>query len=230
MKQEKYKVFFGGIFVALLMSTSVLGTEKNIPITSRVKTDEKVIAITFDDGPNPDYTEKIQSILKKENVHATFFLLGKNIEKYPSLVQETVQNGHDIGNHSFSHRDFAKLSDEEAMEELRSSQAAFYNLLGSFPVYFRPPYGNLLPRDMPVLKKYFIRVVKWNIDTKDWKDDSTATLVYDIAMKHAAPGAIILCHDNNEKSLEALPKIIHDLKNKGFRFVTISELLNLHKA
>lgn len=220
----RYRISLIGV---LLLSLSHTTLYADYPfIVKKAQTETKQIALTFDDGPEALHTEYILQILASENVKATFFLLGKNIEKHPQLAKKIVEAGHDVGNHSYSHRNFYYLNQIEITEEIKESQYQFYSVFGTFPIYFRPPYGNLNRRDMPLVRQYFHRIIKWSIDTNDWRKSASPSAIKKLILNKVHPGSIILFHEKHIKSLGNLPEIIKALKKEGYSFVTISEFLN----
>jgi peptidoglycan/xylan/chitin deacetylase (PgdA/CDA1 family) len=185
----------------------------------------KQIALTFDDGPHPKHTEYVLSVLASENIKATFFLLGKNIETFPDLAKKINRAGHELGNHSYSHRNFHHLNQVEIMEEIKASQYQFYSVFGTFPIYFRPPYGNINRRDLPLAKQYFHRIIKWSIDTNDWRKSANPNTIKKLILNKVRPGSIILFHEKHIRALGNLDEIISSLKNEGYEFVTVSKFL-----
>ncbi|MBC7503769.1 polysaccharide deacetylase family protein [Candidatus Gracilibacteria bacterium] len=185
----------------------------------------KKIALTFDDGPSEKYTNNLLDILKKENIRATFFVLGKNASLYPKILQREYSEGHEIGNHSYSHANFTKLSPLMIQNELYETDQAIYRAIGIYPHIFRPPYG---ATNSGVLAEIFMPSILWSIDTRDWK---THNIQSDIAsVEHTKEGDIIILHDIHEESVASVANIITILRAQGFTFVTISELLSLSES
>jgi peptidoglycan-N-acetylglucosamine deacetylase len=214
------------ILTYLFFSSMLSAQMKPDLIVKRIHTLEKVVALTFDDGPNKEYTESVLKILRKNKVKATFFLVAKNVLKYPALAQKIKAEGHEIGNHSLNHFDYSLLTEDAVLEDVLISQTIFYQKLGNFPLFFRPPYGNLDITNYAVLDRYFEKIVKWSIDPKDWDPTTNRNKILNIVFKHLKPGSIIILHDNNKTSLKALPKIIKKAKKLGYRFETLEGLLN----
>jgi len=203
-----------------------LGLDASYPfIVKKGKPRSKQIALTFDDGPHPRHTDYVLDILASENIKATFFLLGRNIEMFPELAKKIKKNGHELGNHSFTHRNFHHLNQVEIMEEIKASQYQFYKVFGTFPIYFRPPYGNINRRDLPLAKRYFHRVIKWSIDTNDWRKSADPKAIKKLILNKVRPGSIILFHEKHIRSLGNLDEIITSLKNEGYEFVPVSTFL-----
>ena len=185
------------------------------------------IALTFDDGPNPYYTPQILSILQKYNVKATFFCVGRQVAAYPGLVLREYNAGHVIGNHSWSHPDMALLTATSIRLQLVSTSDAIQEATGVRPLYFRPPYGIM---SVPVLTEAYhlgFTTVIWNDEARDWQLPGASVIVNRILWL-ARNGAIILLHDgggNRSQTVAALPYIIRGLRARGFRLVTIAQMM-----
>jgi peptidoglycan/xylan/chitin deacetylase (PgdA/CDA1 family) len=187
--------------------------------------EDKFVAITFDDGPSYNTVNTIIDILKTHESKATFFLLGERINK---KIHETVRKiheaGHEIGNHSWSHKKLTSLSDNEQFQELERTNTAIKNIIQEDIKWFRPPYGchdeNVL-KNVNLLNMYSIL---WTVDSLDWKNDKSEVLVERV-ISAVHNGAIILFHDHDSRAntVEALPRIITILKKSGYKLVTLSE-------
>lgn len=178
------------------------------------------IALTFDDGPNEACTGRLLDGLKKRNVKATFFVIGKNVKANPKLTKRIHDEGHMIGNHTYSHIDMSKVSEEKAGKELKKTSRAVHAATGEYPRYMRPPYGvcsQELEASLDML------LVRWTIDPLDWKTENTGEIVKKVVTK-AEENDIILLHDCYNSSVDAALKIIDILQKKGFEFVTVDEL------
>lgn len=182
----------------------------------------KCIALTFDDGPGP-YTGKLLNILAARRVHATFFLLGSSVSHQPNLVRRISREGHEIGNHSYTHPDLTGLSTEEVEGELGKTQQAIYGALGRRPRLLRPPYGSTDEHVLQVAKKMRMPQIFWTVDTLDWQIRESAP-VAEKATSHPGRGGIILMHDTRPTSVDAVPSIVDGLRRKGFALVTVPEL------
>jgi peptidoglycan/xylan/chitin deacetylase (PgdA/CDA1 family) len=196
---------------------------------------EKAVALTFDDGPSPIYTPQIMVLLKHYQAHGTFFVLGHNVEQYPWLVQAELKNGHEVGNHSFSHLRMTKADQRSRQRELERT-AVDLDLLGCPQSHrlFRPPYSAFDDR----LKTYMAHthrcLVLWSIDSGDWRGLAAPAIINNV-LNRVRNGAIIIFHDSDENArvdrhptVEALKTILPALKTAGYRMVTISELLHRH--
>lgn len=192
-----------------------------IETLSTAAEESKQIAITFDDGPNPDYTMKLLKGLKKRGVKATFFVLGEEVERYPDILKATYDDGHMIGVHSYQHVNFGQIGDAAAMEQVEKTQQAIYDVTGEYTGYIRPPYGcwkKELDQELPMIE------VLWDIDPLDWATKDADTVVQRVLQK-IPNGSIILLHDASESSVSAAFTIIDTLQKQGYEFVTVEELM-----
>ena len=189
-----------------------------------VNVDDKVIALTFDDGPS-QYTNKILDILKKYDACGTFFVIGNHVQFYSDELRRMLKEGSEIGNHSFDHKLLTRLSEDEFKEEINKTNESIKKVTGFTPTLFRPTYGGYNNR----LKGYTdLKFVLWDIDSRDWKVKSKERILNNI-LPYVKPGKIVLMHDNHVYSVNALEDLIKNLKNSGYKFVTVSELLEIKK-
>ncbi len=189
-----------------------------------VSLDDKVVALTFDDGPSK-YTDKILNILKKYNACGTFFLIGNKVEFYSDVLKRMLEEGSEIGNHSYDHKLLTRLSKEDFQEEINKTQEAIKKVTGFTPTLFRPTYGGYTN----VLKSYTdLKFVLWDVDSRDWQVKSKDKILNNI-LPNVKSGSIVLMHDNHKYALDALEDILVNLKEQGYKFVTVSELLELKK-
>ncbi len=206
-------------------SHKTLSWEISILTSTTKPTDKKVIALTFDDGPSKKNTNILLDILKTENVKATFYVLWSRAQEYPNILKREYLEWHEIGNHSYSHALFTRMSIRMMQEELYKTDQVVYRTIGIYPKTFRPPYGGI---NTEILEKSAMPAILWSIDPRDWK---THDIIKDInAVKNAKDGDIVLMHDIHEASIASVPIIIKNLKDRGFTFVTISELLSLSET
>ena len=196
----------------------------NAPIKRNIDTSSKVVALTFDDGPSR-YTNDIIDILEKNDAVATFFILGNKVKLYEDTLKKSISNGNEIGNHTFNHKWLTKLTDDEIKEQISNTQSIIEEVTGYTPLLFRPSYGSLNRR---VRKDINLDIVLWNVDTMDWKYKSTNKIVAR-ATNNVKDMDIILLHDTYKSTKDSLEKIITTLKDKGFTFVTVSELKEIKK-
>lgn len=189
-----------------------------------INEEDKVVALTFDDGPSK-YTKDILDILKKYDACGTFFLIGNKVSFYGEVLREMLSEGNEIGNHSYDHKYLTRLSEEEVKDEINKTQDEIKRVTGYTPTLFRPTYGGY----NNTLKSYIdLTFVLWDVDSRDWSVKSTEGIMYNV-FKDVKSGSIILFHDNHEYSVNALPSVIKELKKQGYKFVTVSELLELKK-
>lgn len=183
-------------------------------------TNKKVVALTFDDGPSSN-SKKIVNLLDELNIKATFFVLGCNVEKYADELKYINDHGNEIGNHSYSHPDFRKLSLEQGLKEIEKTQAIVFKTIGRYPRIFRFPYGLV---NKQILNNIKLPTILWNADSLDWQCCDTKTIIKRVE-KEVKENGILLFHDFKNFNEEAIRIIVNDLKKQGFEFVTISELL-----
>ena len=216
-----------GVLVAaganVSVSNSVDGRE--LPIYC-VETQEKKIAISFDAAWGNEDTAKILNILQKNNVRATFFMTGGWVESYPDDVKAILAAGHDLGNHSENHKNMSQLSDAEKKEELMKVHQKVQELTGYEMFLFRPPYGDYDNAVVNVAKDCGYYTIQWDVDSLDWKDYGVDSIIKTVTQhKHLGNGSIILCHNGAKFTAQALDTLIATLKNEGYTFVPISELI-----
>ena len=196
---------------------------------SAVHVDGPFIAMTFDDGPSEKLTPELLDILAQHHIHATFFVIGENAVRHPEILQRAVREGHEIGNHSWSHPAFAKMSDAGVRTELQKTDDAIREALGGHPVLMRPPYGSITARQKQWINAEFgYRIILWDVDPLDWKRPGPAVITSRI-VKETRPGSIILSHDIHPGTIKAMPETFDELQAKGFKFVTVSELIAMGK-
>lgn len=186
----------------------------------------KVVALTFDDGPDPRFTPKILDILKKENVKATFFVIGSRVAKNPHLARRASDEGHLIGNHSYTHPDLKLDTRDKIIQELKKCQDAIYRVTGQEPHYFRPPKGLFDDTTTAIAKQANYKIVLWDVCVEH-KASPTPEREAKRVLLLVRPGYIILAHDgrlNRKNTIKAIPLIIKGLKEKGYEFVTVDEL------
>ena len=198
-------------------------TTKKLPIYN-VATEEKKLSISFDAAWGADKTEKIMDICDEFGVTATFFLVGFWMDKYPDMVKQIHERGFEIGTHSNTHPHMNTLSKEDIVAELQHSIDKIKNLVNTEVTVFRPPFGEYNDRLINTCEELKIYPIQWDVDSLDWKGLSGSQIASRILGK-AANGSIILCHNNSDHIVDALPIVLAGLKNKGYTFVHISELI-----
>lgn len=179
------------------------------------------IALTFDDGPNDEFTPQVLDILDQYHIKAVFFVVGRNVEANPKMAKEIVKRGHTIANHSYSHPDLSKLSDKDVQEEINRTQNIIKEVTKETPTLFRMPYGAGGKRVVDMFPK--LTSVMWNVDSKDWQLRN-GKLIYDEINKQLSDDMLLLMHDTNQGSVDALAKLIPELIDKHYRFVSPEEL------
>ncbi|MFH1776258.1 MAG: polysaccharide deacetylase family protein [Candidatus Omnitrophota bacterium] len=185
----------------------------------------KRIALTFDDGPNAEFTEKTLEILKRYDVKATFFLLGEELEKFPELVKCIVEQGHAIGNHLYTHSHIRQMRIENFISEIEKTQIKIEEFYKNRIKLFRSPYCELsLPALLFAVKKGYTFIM-YSIETNDFMHKNAEDIISEINAQEIEPGDILLFHDNNRGTVAALPSIIDNLQKRGFEFVKVSELI-----
>ena len=200
-----------------------MSSTRSLPIYS-VETNEKKVAISFDCAWGVDYTDKLLDIMQKNDVHCTFFAVQFWVEKYPEYVEKIISAGHEMGTHSRTHSYMSKLSKAEIQDELTTSSSAIEKLTGQKVTLFRPPYGDYNNTLIDTCNEMGIYPIQWDVDSLDWKNLSGTEIAMRV-INGVKNGSIILCHNNGLHTAEALPLIFSTLKNRGYEFVPISELI-----
>ncbi|OGR83948.1 MAG: hypothetical protein A2636_04225 [Elusimicrobia bacterium RIFCSPHIGHO2_01_FULL_64_10] len=236
-------LILGAGFIALLAATWTFSRErsdhlaetleKSVPPSAEIspesapgpagKARPKRIALTFDDGPHPVYTERLLRILRNYRVPATFFVVGKQAELHPGLLKKISREGHLIANHTFHHPDLRRLSDSEIVRELDSTRDTVRSLTGRTAVYFRPPGGRTNDRVERVAEAAGYRMTLWTVLPRDHARPPAKT-IRDRVLRSARENGIVLLHSGVENTLRALPGVILALRKNGFEFVPVSDL------
>lgn len=242
MSQKKH-IGYGFMFSGVILISLLVGFykfalhsnmefwKKNHLVIDRVKISQKVVALTFDDGPNPATTPAVLASLGKHEVRATFFVLGQRAEANPALLKKISSAGHELGNHSYSHQDFNRATGAEIREEIVRTNKIINKLSGQQPVLFRPPGGYLSNEMIRITQeeKVIVAYWSWETDSKDWRS-SNSKYIADYVTNHIAPGQIIILHDGGKNGLitaRAVDLMIESIKQKGYRFVPMGELIKL---
>lgn len=191
--------------------------------------DGPYIALTFDDGPHATLTPKLLDVLKEKEVKATFFVLGECVAANPTVLQRAAAEGHEIGNHSWGHKAFPKSGGSGVASEINQANAAIESATGKKPVLVRPPYGATNATITKRLNEEFgLKVILWDVDPVDWKNRNSARVKSEI-LKATKPGSIVLAHDIHATTVDAMAETIDALKEKGFKFLTVSELIAMDR-
>lgn len=192
-------------------------------------TDTKTVALTFDDGPDMQYTPQVLDVLRDKGVKATFFLIGNRVEEYPDVAKRIVQEGHLVGNHTYSHPEIMKAGGELLKRELALTEQALAKIGATGSGLFRPPYGAISPNLVEEAAALGYRVAMWSVDSLDWRGLPKDMVVAKV-MEMMSPGAVVLQHSSGgpgedlSGSVQALPEIIDTLREQGYRFVRLDEM------
>ena len=190
-----------------------------------VETDKKQVAISFDAAWGCDDTNQLIEILKEHNVPATFFVVGAWVDKYPEAVKALHNAGHQIQNHSNAHPNMPQLSTAQMRDEIESCNKKIESITGICPTLFRPPYGDYNNQTIKTLTEMNMYTIQWDVDSLDWKDTATPDSICKRVISKVKNGSIVLFHNDAEYTPEALPRILKTLKNDGYEFVFISDLI-----
>lgn len=231
-KKKNLKYIFIMVITLILLVVNFNGNSAQVyfgiaprlvPIYS-VDTNEKKVAITFDSAWGADKTLKIIDILKEYDVKATFFLVGFWVEKYPDMVKALYDAGIEIGTHSNTHADFANLNESQMELELTTSMDLIENVTNTRPTLFRAPYGSYNNTVINTATNLGLKTIQWDVDTLDWKGLSGMEICNRV-LNNVKEGSIILCHNNSDHILEALPLVLERLKLKGYTVTSVGDLI-----
>lgn len=230
---DKYRVFTFLLIFSLFASSLFLigdnsavltsGEQRIIPIYS-VKRDDNAISITFDCAWGADDIDKIISVLENHNCKATFFVLGTWAENYPDAIKKLYENGHEIANHSYNHDYYTKLSEEDMLNDIKKCNESIKSIIGSSPTLFRAPSGDYNNGVIKATQKASMTYIQWNIDSLDWKGLTSDEMLERILPK-VKNGDILLFHNGTAHTAESLDRILTELRNKGFSFLKVSDLI-----
>lgn len=223
------------IVVLIIMFITVIAgyAQSNIytgKVVGKGKTSGKMVALTFDDGPSKTYTPQVLAVLKKYKIKATFFMCGAQVTYYPELVKQISCEGHEIANHSFSHPNLYKDKSKRGAviaAEVVKTNALIEKLVMIKPAYFRAPYNYRDVETIKAINDLGLIYVSWTFSVSDWEKPAPEVMI-NIFKKNLIPGSIILLHDgggNRNNTIAALPGMIEFALNKGYRFVTLGEIL-----
>lgn len=194
---------------------------------SQIKTNQPYIAMTFDDGPHPQNTPRLLDMLRERNIKATFYVIGKSVNRYPQITRRIVAEGHEIGNHTWSHPNLTKLSDSTVRMELNKTRDAIVAACGVQPRTMRPPYGALRSSQRAwIYREYGYPTVLWNVDPEDWRRPGVSVVTSRI-LNSTRNGSIVLAHDLHKPTVDAMPGTLDGLLRRGYKFVTVSQLIAL---
>ncbi|SEO28000.1 polysaccharide deacetylase family protein [Propionispora vibrioides] len=222
---KRFHIMLYATFLLTVISGLTTNHLANDQTISGVSTTDKVVALTIDDGPHYKVTPQILTILKEKQVRATFFVLGENVEHCPQIFAQEVADGHEIGTHTYSHKTLSKLSPQKLSEEFDKAEKVIRTTAPK-PTLFRPPGGFYNSQVLALAHQKGYQVVLWSVDPQDWNRPPTQEVI-DKVLKEVKPGSIILLHDGQYPlpTPQALGVIIDRLRERGYEFVTVSELL-----
>ncbi len=186
----------------------------------------KYVALTFDDGPHAEVTPRVLEVLADYDAKATFYMLGSQVEYYPEIAKRVEEEGHEIGDHTMSHKDLSRLGSAQVAEEIDRSTAFIEGATATSPKSLRPPYGALNDEVKRLSGERSLPIIMWSVDSLDWQSRN-ATAIYNEVMANVTPGGIVLLHDIHSTTADALPQILAQLKEQGYEMITVSELLEL---
>ena len=201
----------------------------------RVRAKKKKVALTFDDGPSPEWTPQILDALKKANIKATFFMIGHHVKKYPDIAKRVAQEGHTIGNHTYAHSVILYYTPEEIEEEIKYTEMIIKEATGHKTKFFRPPKAWMRSNTKARVKSMGYEVILWSLNSKDWVEFNHRYIVK-LLSHRVKNGDILLFHDSGNvfsaeggdrsQTVAAIPLLVRELHKKGFEFVTVEELLD----
>ncbi len=198
------------------------------------KGDNRQVALTFDDGPDNYFTYQILDILQEYDIKATFFVIGSNVERFPEVIRRIAHDGHVIGNHSWSHKDFTKISPNSMGAEIVKTDEALNSIIGKKHTnIFRPPYGSYNKEVLETVHSLNYNCIYWSVDTKDWANTPITSMIKTVSSQ-ITPGGIILMHCSGSNGamrnvVKALPEIIETIKDLGYEFGTIPDVLEFNQ-
>ena len=235
------KITIGTLIAAgLAMATFTIFFDQAVIVRKgtiyHINTLDKVVALTFDDGPSPVWTPKILDELKKAGVKATFFMIGEHVEKYPDVARRVAEEGHEIGNHTIDHHVLVYYKMDELEKEIKDNEKIIKTITGQTTRYFRPPKAWLTAKEKKKIREMGYKTVLWTLNSKDWVTFDDKYIIRYI-LNHIKPGDIILFHDsggvftaeggNRNETVKTIAQLTQKLKEKGYSFVTITDLLNM---
>ena len=235
------KITIGTLIAAgLAMATFTIFFDQAVIVRKgtiyHINTLNKAVALTFDDGPSPVWTPKILDELKKAGVKATFFMIGEHVEKYPDVARRVAEEGHEIGNHTIDHHVLVYYKMDELEKEIKDNEKIIKTITGQTTRYFRPPKAWLTAKEKKKIREMGYKTVLWTLNSKDWVTFDDKYIIRYI-LNHIKPGDIILFHDsggvftaeggNRNETVKTIAQLTQKLKEKGYSFVTITDLLNM---
>jgi len=232
MKHIRFRYLILGLGMMFLVGTAGQIKETlsdNAKVIHKIPTTHKVVAITIDDGPHPKTTPQILAVLKAKQVKATFFVLGEEVERFPEILSQEVAAGHEIGSHAYSHAHLSRIREDKIDPEMEKAEMVISRIAPK-PTLFRPPGGLYNHAVLEIAGRHHYTMILWSVDTKDWSAPPVDKVV-DVVLNNIKPGSIVLFHDGSYPlpTAQALEIIIDRLKEQGYEFITISELLEYYE-
>ncbi|SHK23841.1 polysaccharide deacetylase family protein [Desulforamulus aeronauticus] len=215
-----------------IVNPSGLKTALGHKAICRVDVTDKVVALTFDDGPDPRYTLPILDTLRQYHAHACFFVVGKNVEAYPNIAKKIISEGHEIGNHTMTHPQMPDLSARETHQEISGCQQIVEKTIGQLPMYYRSPKGLSTDYAKTSASTFGLQEILWTLTIEN-RNAPTPEKMANRVLEKVQPGYIILLHDgrlNRSKTVQALPLLLKGLQDRGFRVVSLSDLLSMQNT
>lgn len=213
----------GLILIGVLLGSAALFSRDSEYFPTRPRYPYR-LALTFDDGPHPAFTDRLLQVLKEERVAATFFIVGSQAQRYPVLLRSVVRQGHELANHTFHHPNLLTLAPEDVLRELGDTRRLIREFTNKDTLFFRPPGGRYDARTLDAAGREGYRMVLWTVFPRDHSRPSEQE-IYDRVMASARDGGVVLLHSGVEPTLAVLPRLIRDLRARGFHFLTVSEML-----
>lgn len=220
----------GGLLPSLASARPIIKlpgdiAKRDAATITAVRTSSPVVALTFDDGPHPRNTPRLLDMLRERRLKATFYVIGNRVKTWPRIARRIAEEGHEIGNHSWSHPDLSRFSGAAVLKEIDATTMAIWNATGRPPVTFRPPYGSFTRRQRGWLNaQRNLPTVLWSVDPADWRRPGSSVVAQRI-LSRSHKGAIILSHDIHRGTIDAMPSVLDGLTRRGLRFVTVSQIL-----
>lgn len=216
------------VYLALIIyGSAIIKSNFYAPTYCHANISEKEIALSFDDGPNREYTPQVLSTLAQYDAPATFFVIGKNIPGNESVLKQIDADGHSIGNHSYTHSFFVDFKDSQGFkDELNRTAESVFNVIGKRPKLFRPPYGVTTPHLAKASNVLDYSLIGWSIRSLDTTADTAQTITRRV-QSQIRPGAIILFHDTSDKTIQVLKQTLNFAKENGYKIVSVEQLLQI---
>ncbi|MEG3931128.1 MULTISPECIES: polysaccharide deacetylase family protein [unclassified Microcoleus] len=225
---QKFLLFTIALFFAVSLLIKVTKFHNYFGI-NRADTEVKVVALSYDDGPYPPYTNQLLDILDRYQIKATFFEIGRNIEKHPEIVKMIVARGDELANHSYSHKDMMFKPQEFLLSEIEKTDKLLQEVgVKQDSISFRPPWGRRFIVLSYLLSQMHKKLIMWDVDSHDYEKTLTAEDIANRVIKNVRSGSIVVMHDgggDRSKTVAATEMIVKDLQSKGYEFKTVSELL-----